>query len=181
MMNNIDQQISPTILFQPFQLLLNDLIQQNKQFKQDINQLLQRQLFIEQTNQPEINQIQTKNIEQTAHINQLQPEINELKTKNIEQTTHINQIQQEINQLQTTNIEQKTHINLLQNDYQNLNDRLLQVNQSHNLLERNVQSRPNRINYFRKFTEMFRHEKSNYGGGASLKVSKAIQILQQAF
>ncbi len=131
--HNIDDQqdrISTTIIFEPFKLLLNDLIEQNKQLKQDINQLReqsqsQQQLFLEQLNQ------------QSTKIEELQNEINQLKIKSIEHTTEINKFQ---------------------NDYQNQNFHLLEVNQSHNLLQKKVKSIQNYINYPRKSIRTFKYK-----------------------
>jgi hypothetical protein len=74
-MTHDQDQNSATFLFEPFKLLLHDLIDQNRQLKQDINQLKeqnqsQQQFFVEQLNK------------QTTEIKQLQDEINQLHIKN---------------------------------------------------------------------------------------------------
>jgi septal ring factor EnvC (AmiA/AmiB activator) len=121
-------QNSATFLFEPFKLLLNDLIYQNSQLKQDINQLKeqnqsQQQIFVEQLTQ------------QSTTIAQLQDEINQLKANSIAHTNDINKIQ---------------------TDNQNQNSHLLEVNQSHNLLKIKVKSIQKHINY-RKCRRIFEY------------------------
>jgi chromosome segregation ATPase len=128
-MTHDQNQNSVTFLFEPFKLLLNDFIDQNRQLKQDVNQLKeqnqsQKQFFVEQLNQ---------------------------------QSTEIKQLQDEINQLNKKSIEHANHINKLQTDSQNQNSHLLEVNQSHNLLKIKVKSIQKHINYPRKCTRIFEY------------------------
>jgi septal ring factor EnvC (AmiA/AmiB activator) len=120
--HNQDQN-SVTFLFQPFKFLLNDLIEQNKQLKQDMNQLRQQ-----------------NETHQQSFVQQL-----------AKQSTKIERLHNEINQLKTTSSVHTNDINKIQANYQNQNSHSSDINQRHDLLKTKFESIEKYIGYPRKF------------------------------
>jgi chromosome segregation ATPase len=130
-------QNSVTFLFQPFKFLLNDLIEQNKQLKQDMNQLkqqneTQQQSFVQQLDQQsaKIDQFKQKNETQqksfAQQLGQQSTTIDQLRQQNetqqqafVQQSIKMDQLTQQNETEKQTFAKQLTQLSTIIEQLQN--------------------------------------------------------------
>ncbi len=132
-----DPVISAMLLFEPFRFLLSDLINQNRQLKEETNQLKeynQIQLAEQLRMKQELESTNNQREKQTQLQYQTLVEQYDLCIKQFnDQSKKNEQFQNEINQLKEKNFKHETHLSQLQTVDQNQNITIQQIN-------RNVQS-----------------------------------------
>ncbi len=136
-------------LFEPFRSVLNNFIDQNKELREEINQLRNNneQLHLKIDEFKRQSQVQLN--EQLKTNEELKTDIDQLKKQNEilmnEQLEKNKTIEFKINELNEKTDEKTTFINKLQDNDKNQNTQLVEAKQHHNQLEINVKSIRNHI------------------------------------